>query len=213
MLRYVFLFGAVLGLAGPAHAITLNQIDDFQSGSVAGWDEGAVSPNPPTNQSTGGPGGAGDRYLRNTSNGSFGPGGRMVMFNLAQWRGNYTAAGVTKVRMHLANFGNAPLTLRVAVEGPNGMRFASTNGHVVTNNGQWVQVDFNLNDMTKLSFNGTIEEALADVNVFRILAAVEPAWQGDVVVATIGVDNIQALNELSPVEGSTWGGIKALYAD
>src|SRR5688500_16552807 len=81
-------------LTSTASAVTFGQLDNFQSGTTAGWDHGSRSDNPPTDIPTGGPAGAGDRFLRNVSQGS-GAGSRQVMFNQAQWTGNYSAAGVT----------------------------------------------------------------------------------------------------------------------
>ena len=49
----------------------------------------------------GGPAGAGDQYMRITSNGGFGAGSRLTVLNRTQWLGNYIAAGVTAVEMDL----------------------------------------------------------------------------------------------------------------
>ena len=61
--------GLLLASATPLAAVTLGQQDTFSDGSTQGWSEGLVSPNPPTNIATGGPAGAGDRYLQNISSG------------------------------------------------------------------------------------------------------------------------------------------------
>ena len=54
-----------------ASAIMIDQIDDFQDGTTAGWSHGnPSSPNPPANVPTGGPAGEGDAYLQNVSIGS-----------------------------------------------------------------------------------------------------------------------------------------------
>ena len=76
-------------------AITFGQLDDFQSGMTTGWQQGAISTHPTTVVATDGPGGAGDAYLQNVSTGMFGAGSKQVMFNMAQWSGNYATAGVT----------------------------------------------------------------------------------------------------------------------
>ena len=57
---------AILLFAVPAAAITLGQIDDFQAGTLQGWTGGTTA----TNQPSGGPGGAGDRYVRLNSAGA-----------------------------------------------------------------------------------------------------------------------------------------------
>src|SRR5438046_275304 len=112
----------------PLWAITFGQIDNFQDGTTMGWSEGGPSPNPPTNIATGGPGGAGDRYLQNIASGGFGAGSRQVMMNSVQWTGSYSTAHVTQIDMMLANFGGASLPVRFAIEGgPGFTQYASTN--------------------------------------------------------------------------------------
>ena len=118
---------AVLLLAWtPSGAVTLGQVDDFEDGTVMGWTEGLFSPNPPTNQPSGGPAGLGDNYLLNLSSGGLGAGSRLVMFNQTQWAGNYLAAGVTRIDLQMANFGATTLQMRIAIENVLGTRYAST---------------------------------------------------------------------------------------
>ena len=81
-------FVAALGAPSVRAAVVFGQIDDFQNGTTMGWDEGSPSPNPPVNVATGGPDGAGDRFLQTNSSGGNGPGSRMVMFNQNQWAGD-----------------------------------------------------------------------------------------------------------------------------
>src|SRR3712207_4557029 len=74
------LFAVIAGLClftcVESKAVTLGQVDTFQDGSTMNWQEGGNSPNPPTNVASGGPAGAGDRYLENDSSGGFGAGSR-----------------------------------------------------------------------------------------------------------------------------------------
>src|SRR5688572_16024391 len=78
--------------------VVFGQVDDSQDGTTMGWDEGSASINPPTNQPTGGPAGANDRYLQNISSGGGGAGSRMVMLNFTpRWDGDYNAVGVTRL--------------------------------------------------------------------------------------------------------------------
>src|SRR5215468_3493420 len=100
-----------------ASAVTFGQKDDFQDGTTMGWVEGVPSPNPPTNVANGGPGGAGDRYVQNVASGGAGAGSKQIMFNQAQWAGNYVAAHVTQVDGLFANFGTTTLSVRFAIEG------------------------------------------------------------------------------------------------
>src|SRR5204862_1256359 len=126
--RWVSWCGLALGAAIPARAVDFGQIDDFQDGTAMAWDEGIVSPNRPTNVANGGPAGAGDAYLRNVSTGGVGgSGSRQVMFNRSQWTGDFGAAGVTRIEGDLANFGTTPLSIRVALKGPMGSWYVSTD--------------------------------------------------------------------------------------
>ena len=125
-------------------AIARFQTDDFEGGTTMGWVEGLSSPNPPTNVSDGGPNGAGDSYVQNISSGSPLAGGKMVMFNNAQWTGDYLAAGVRQIDVDLANFGASALSIRLAFEGNLGQRAGSTNAEVIPADGQWHHATFGL---------------------------------------------------------------------
>src|SRR3954453_1019060 len=107
-------------------AIVFGQVDTFEDGTTINWQEGASSPNPPTNVPTGGPAGNGDHYLQNISTGGFGAGAKMVMFNLAQWTGDYNQAGVNRITLQMANFGATDLYMRVAFQSGGGTIYASS---------------------------------------------------------------------------------------
>jgi hypothetical protein len=186
---------AILGMPALSFAVTSGQVDDFEDGTVMGWEEGFVSPNPPTNVPSGGPMGAGDNYLRNQSNGEPGPGGKMVMFNTTRWNGNYTAAGIQSLQMQLANPGPDTLFIRLAFEGSN-TRYGSTTPFAVPPDNQWRTATFGLlaPDLTLLSGAASRETVLSGVVVLRILSArTSPRWDGDQVAAVLGVDNIIAV--------------------
>jgi hypothetical protein len=180
----------------------LGQIDTFQDATVLAWLEGAPSPNPPANIATGGPLGAGDRYLQNISIGPNGPGSRLVMFNSAQWGGDYLAAGVTQIVGEMANFGNTNLFMRITLSGgPDAItRFGSTNRFVLPPDGLWRTVTFDLSAsaLTQIGGAGTLPSLLADVAEIRVLSAeAAPNFLGDFVAATLGMDNLRAVPEPS----------------
>jgi hypothetical protein len=181
-----------IAAAEPAWAVDPLQVDDFEDGTTMGWEEGAPSPNPPVNVPDGGPGGAGDAYLENTSSGGTGAGSRMVMFNNAQWTGDYVAAGVSSLQAHLNNLGPTGLPMRVAIEGAGGGRFASIDPIVLPPGSGWQHVVFELTDAAMTSVGGaqTLAEVLANVTELRVLAANTPDWNGAALVATLGMDNL-----------------------
>ena len=187
------LCGLLMGPAA-ARAVVCGQVDDFENSTTMGWTEGFSTPNPPTNVAEGGPMGVGDNYLQNISSGGFGAGSRMVMFNTAQWSGDYLAAGVTRIEADMANLGATPLSMRIAIEGSL-TRYGSTVAVALPADGSWHSVTFNLtaNDLSVISGVASLNDVLANVQTLRILsAAAGPAWQGDAIAATLGVDNITA---------------------
>jgi hypothetical protein len=191
-----FVAAAWLSFAQPVHAIEFGQVDTFHDGTTRQWAEGGSSPNPPTNIATGGPAGAGDRYLQNISSGGSGAGSRMVMFNNAQWIGNYIARGVDRISADLANFGSTTLYMRLAVRGGSNSSVYCTNSPIILPpNGQWRSANFNLTDSTMTNVGGanTLEEVLSNVIEVRLLSAIGGvSFAGDPTAATLGVDNITA---------------------
>jgi len=190
---WTLVLSCVLAVAGSAAAVEPGQLDDFEDGTVMSWVEGALSPNPPVNIPTGGPTGAGDAYLENSSDGGFGAGSRMVMFNNSQWTGNYNALGFApKIRAHMANFGTELLLMRIAIEGANGARYASSSWTVIPTDGVWYEVEFEISDstMTLVEGTGSLASTLDNVVELRILSSASPSWRGDDIPAVLGVDNI-----------------------
>jgi len=186
---------AVLGGIQP------NQSDDFENGTAQGWSHGPLSPNPPTNVADGGPLGAGDNFLQNVSSGVFGSGGRMVMFNVFQWSGDYLASNIGQIEFDARNLGNTSLHLRVAFEGGIGTRWSSTNAVTLPAQGPWTPVVFEVSEaaMTRVGGVQTFDVAFAAVGQLRILSFQGgPSWMGQLVAATLGVDNITT--SLVPVE-------------
>jgi hypothetical protein len=184
--------------AGTALAsVTFGQIDTFEDGTTMGWSHGAISPAPPTNIPTGGPGGADDNYLRNISLGGFGAASRHLMYNEAQWSGNFVAAGVTRITGQMANFGATNLHMRLAVQGGLvGSRWGSTAAVMLPAGSGWTAVSFDLtaSAMSPLSGGEALATVLGAVNQFRILSAQAGAsFIGDAVAATLGVDNLRAM--------------------
>jgi len=183
----------VVATAVVVTAVNLGQVDDFEDGTVMGWEEGLPSPNPPINIPDGGPLGSGDAYLLNESRGGAGPGSRMVMFNNGQWTGDYNALGIPlAIRAHMASSGPEPLLMRVAIEGATGARYASTSGTAIPTDGMWYEVVFDLSEsaMTLVEGSGTLDSVLDNVAEIRILSSAVPAWSGDSLAGLLGVDNI-----------------------
>ena len=177
--------------------VSFGQLDDFQS-DTAGWQQGHTAPfnpNPPTVIATGGPSGTGDPYLQSVSSGTFGAGGKQVMFNRLQWTGNYVSAGVTRITAEMENLGTAPLAMRVWVTGGTlGGQYGSTNAVALPADGHWHAVTFDLSSagMTAVSPTDTLANVMGSVSEFRFLSAAGgPSQHGDVIASTLGVDQIR----------------------
>lgn len=187
----------VLMLSPAAHAVTLAQIDNFESGNLQDWGGGAS----PLNINTGGPLGLNDNYLEITADGS-GSGGKLTTYNRMQWLGNYSAAGITGIAMDLKGFsspGNTNLSIRFALRtgtGSSAPGYVSTNAFSLPIDGQWHHAVFSLADMTAIGSPGSLNAVLAGPAEVRLLhAASDNTTQGDTIVGRFGVDNIQAIPE------------------
>lgn len=179
--------------------VNAGQIDDFENGTTQNWTDGG-SAVPPVNVSTGGPMGAGDNYLSDPSTGGGGPGSKMVMFNDQQWAGNYTSAGILSIKFFARALTNN-LNIRVAFDGAGG-RICTTNAVLVPANSPWTQysIDIQASDFTTVAGGSNIGATLADVSDMRILSNTVPSWQGESIVATLEIDNIEASTTLSTSE-------------
>jgi hypothetical protein len=194
----------VPAMAALVSAVTVGQIDTFQDGTTMGWFVGSFDhPNPPHNFPTGGPAGAGDAYLRLTASGGSGAGSRLAVLNEGQWAGDYTAAGITQIKMDVNNFGPDDLHLRLLFEdldgpGPPVNLALSANAIILPAGSGWTSVVFPVlpGDLVLETF-GTVAGALANTDTLRIFHNPNPTFPGPgagipPVNAVLGVDNITA---------------------
>jgi len=201
-------FSSVL-LATEVCAVSLGQIDDFEDTTVQGWVEGAPSPNPPTNVAGGPPGST--RYLQDSSAGGVGAGSNMTLFNQSQWTGDFLSAGITRIRamVRVDPGSDSALSLRVgfrsaAQAGARG--YASLTPVVVPNDGNWYEVVFPIESTDLGQFNTGVSYAstMSNVGHMRIFHKTTAGWQGDDIVATMGIDNIEALESPTNYQGWLW---------
>ena len=205
LVSFLAVFSAQLSLF--AHAIVANQIDDFQDGTTLGWASsafGAPNANPPANVSTGGPGGAGDRYLLLNSVGGMGPGSRLTAFNFfGQWSGDYLAAGIEQITADVRNFGSNDINLRLliaSVDGGGAIQSSAITDLVLlpvaTN---WTTISFSVNPNDLFSLAGSVDDALSNAAILRIFDNNAPAFPGTQQIASLSIDNITALTTPVPV--------------
>jgi hypothetical protein len=176
-------------------AITINQIDEFNT-DTQNWRIGKWShPSPPQRIPSGGPDGAEDSYLELSSTGAGNAGSKLVVFNTSQWTGNWTGEGVNTIEMDLNNFGATDLVMRLSIDGSGG-RFSLQEGIALSAGSGWQHAVFNVRADDFVAVGGTnIDDTLANVSVLRLLHNSAPGWRGIPVEATLGVDNITAYPE------------------
>ena len=192
--------GVVLGmgaLTAPA-APSIGQVNNFESGNIAGWTNGAPAADPVL--ITGGLGGAADHLMQLTADGSGAAGKLSVFDRAAPWTGNWLTSGVTAVAMDLRNPGAAALTIRIAfksgITGSGDPGVSITTGFTLAADSQWHHVIFPISSGSYTAFNGgTFNSVMGSVAEMRILESSSPSITGDFIVGNLGIDNVQAVPE------------------
>lgn len=194
------------------------QVDTFEDGTTQNWRVNIIPgmpshPAPPANITTGGPAGAGDNYLRLTAVGGPGgeapaPGSRLAAINFGgQWTGNYTAAGITHIRLDANNFGSSELFLRLVFENPSlsggpPCDFGISGTPLVLAPGSgWTSLLFPIHGPGGLvglpggpcGRPSDVNALLANTTALRIIHNPAVDANGSPVVAVLGVDNIAAV--------------------
>jgi hypothetical protein len=201
----------LLALAvAPGYGVTIGQIDDFEDGTIMGWNVGPDAPNSvlPVNIASGGPAGTGDAYFKLTALGGNGPGSKLSVINASLWTGDYMAAGIGGITMSLNNLSlTNDLYIRLLFVGafgpmgPSGVAFTDAV-HVSPGSG-WQNAFFDISPAALTVSFGTATGILSDISELRIFHNPDPFFLGPggnaipSVVAELGVDNIQAVPEPS----------------
>jgi hypothetical protein len=176
-------------------AIAPGNLDDFQNGTLQNWAGNSAL----TNIATGGPDGAGDRYLRlNTATSSL-----LSTFNESQWAGNYVTAGIDQIDVDLNNdAGSDPVSMRIMLLTPGceGVTltctaWTSTNATALAPGSGWVHSSFSIAEADLTRVLGGDSYAVSLQNVERLLirhdaGTPSPPGSESFVVATLGVDNV-----------------------
>lgn len=176
-------------------AISLSSLNDFEDGTTMGWEVGSgVNP---VNIADGGPMGAGDNFLRSTSDGA-GQNGKIVIFNgRSTWTGNWVSAGVTYISFKARNSGSTDLTIRISLDGPGGM-ISSKEGILLPARSGWVDINIPVKEENFSLVNGSsISNTLMNAVTMRILHSLSPSWKGASINGVLDLDLIAARN--SPV--------------
>jgi hypothetical protein len=201
-----------LMLFSPAFAsaqVVVGQHDDFQDGTTDGWRQGAqaTAPYAPVNVATGGPAGAGDMFMQFGSKGGSGANSLLTVLNTAQW-GSFIVVtydpAVTGMAVDLKNLGATALNVRFAFRDVNSNEYCTADFPLPVD-AAWHHTIFSLTNANMTQVNGAsqpFDVALASgVLQARIISAVNPSFDGDPIIATLGVDNIAAVSAV-PEPGS-----------
>jgi hypothetical protein len=203
--------------------VRVGQVDDFENGTTQNWVInllGLGSPPPgtlPSNVASGGPGGAGDNYLRLASAGGQGAGSRLASINYGgQWVGDYRAAGIGAIRLDARNFGTTDLALRLLFENPGlpptpsppTIEAISAIPIVLPGGSGWQTLIFPLFGPGGLVGLGPAGEPVdldallsntTAIRIFHLPAGGTLANNGPPLVSELGVDNITAVAAVAVV--------------
>lgn len=197
-------------------AATLFAVDDFEDGSIEGWEGG----NLPTNIPSGGPNGEGDHYLQLTPRGAIGPGGNLAAFNLGpDWIGDYGSVGAKLIEMDMLNTESnlIDLEMRIVLFGPTSTneRWTSASPFLLARDGAWHNAAFSLaeEDIVQVGGTGTYEDMMA--NVLRVMVRLDsdtPSFGGEPTDSVLALDNIVLLPEAIPGDKNGDGAVDAADA-
>lgn len=213
-LRSGLLLLTLIAVPTVGFAVTSDQVDNFEDGTVQNWSVGAQHPAPPVNVPDGGPGGPGDAYMLITAIGGNGPGSRLSVINLAQWAGDYVAAGITDIELDLLNHADVDLYVRLLFADPMGgppANAAITVPVVIPAGSDWTHASYSIDPGDLIPLLGDPNLALSQATELRIFHSVDPEFPPDPVVARLGVDNIHAIGAPTPTMAGSWGRIRSLY--
>jgi hypothetical protein len=192
--------------------VTIGQIDTFEDGTTQNWlinllGMGGSPAAPPANIPSGGPGGVDDNYLLLTAVGGAGAGSRLTVINISQWTGDYITAGINAIEMDLNNFSSTDLSLRLLFEdpltGPPTNLAFSTAAISIPAGGGWTSVVFPIMPSDLTAGLGSVTNALTNTTAIRIFHNPAADFPGPAVVASLGVDNIEALSSTPVPEPAT----------
>ena len=203
---------AALVFADKADAVVVGQLDTFQDGTTSNWQNGeAGNAVPVANIATGGPAGAGDRYIRLTADGSS-SGGKLTVWNRDQWLGDYVGQNITTIEVDLRNEGAVALSIRLAFKtGPGGsVPGFLTPAMLLPVGSGWQHFSISIVPSNLIPINNPGPWASFFIGEVRFIHEVGASnLSGDNVVGMLGIDNIRAVPE--PATSALFvGGLLAL---
>ena len=187
---------AAAALAAVAGAATLGFHDRFNDGTTGAWIGGSAGANP----GTGGVGGEGDGFLQISVPGPT-PGNLGLYSTDPAYQGNWSAAGITQVRLWLKDVGtaNAGLEMHVCLgNGAVGNFWQSNTGLIPPTTG-WQQFTVDVTNGANFTFIGSTNSGFAAAlqGVDRLLLRHDKAPYTkfpDTIIGDVGVDEVLLTN-------------------
>jgi hypothetical protein len=187
--------------------ISANQLEDFQDGTSQ-WSVNNGSTLVPV-AGDAGPAGNGDDalYMSTTAMGV----SRLLVMNVIEWNGNWTAAGITQISLGVRNPNAFDLSMRLGIVGTGGQGSGGSGDTHVTDaitvaaDNAWHELSFDVSaaDFTPIgSYDPTA--ALAAVTHFRVIHSPDVSFIGADVFAMQGafyLDNIRAIGSPASIPG------------
>jgi hypothetical protein len=172
--------------------------EEFSAPGVGGWSGGIAAFN---NPGTGGLNGSGDGYLfgTRTTSGNWG----LRCTGCPEYSGNWTAAGITQVRLWLDDVG-ADHFFEIHVQVGSNVNFWQYNIGFVPPEGRWAEFVVDLTspgDYTQTIGSGTFAEALEAVDILQVRHDEAPFMQTpDLTLGDLGIDGILLTNGIVGIQ-------------
>jgi hypothetical protein len=194
--RYLLLL-ALSVFARHCWGISANQFDDFNDGMVHGWSiNNGLTPVFVAEHE--GPLGENDHALLMSTTFIMHP--RLLVLNVSQWTGNWTAANITQISLDVRNPNTFPLSMRLGIAGPGGVQAGGagdthvTGATTVPADNLWHSLTFDVLPANFTSISGeNTAAALAAVSQFRVIHNPSTLFMGSFVEGSFYLDNIRAI--------------------
>ncbi len=204
--RLVLVFCILFACQSAGAAITVRLLDDFEDGTLGGWDPPIAN----TSNVAGGPAGS-TRALEIRS------GNKLAAFDAGSDITGPIDPAVSAIKVDMFRpFGSSPLEIRLVLFGPGpSNRWTSTQSQILPGNGLWDTYIFSTleNDLTRVAGGGSYADLVGNLNRIMFRHDVGGPSAGGTPVGLgadpFFIDNVAAV----PIPASIWlfaSGIAAL---